>query len=239
MSKYEDIANDIIKKIKSGDYPTGEPLPDQKRMAQDYSTSRMTLQKSLSILKTKGYVYSKQGAATYVKSNADSVVMNVGVDQYGGTLRLFGDKHKVVSQIIEFNLRYPDEKEQKDLKITATDAIYDIKRLRIIDDEPYALEYTKMPVNVIPGINEDVLHASVYQYIQDDLKLKIGAADRIIFANKTTDDDVEYLKVGKNDPILNVTQVVYLDDGTPFESSSSDHPYNAGGYHVFLNNKND
>jgi len=69
------------------------------------------------------------------------------------------------------------------------------------------------------------------------LKLKIGAADRTIFACKPSDDDIQYLESQKDDPILRVVQVVFLDDGTPFESSTSDHPYNSGGYHVFLNNK--
>jgi len=238
MTKYEDIANDLIGKIESEFYQAGAALPNQKLMSEEYSASRITLQKSLSILKEKGFVYSKQGSATYVKNNADNVVsMNVGLDQYGGTTKLLGDQHNVVSKVISFNLRYPNHAEQTDLKITGTEPIYDIERLRIVDGEPYALEYTKMPVNVVPGISEDVLHASIYQYIQDDLKLKIGAADRTIFASKPSEDDIKYLESQKDDPILRVTQIVYLNDGTPFESSTSEHPYNSGGYHVFLNNK--
>jgi len=160
MTKYEDIANDLIEKIESGFYQAGDALPNQKLMSKQYSASRITLQKSLSILKEKGFTYSKQGSATYVKNNADNVVnMNVGLDQYVGTVQLFGDKHQVTSKVISFNLRYPNQTEQTDLKITSTDPIYDIKRLRIVDGKPYALEYTKMPVNIIPGINEDVLHA--------------------------------------------------------------------------------
>jgi Transcriptional regulators len=240
MSKYEEIANDIIEKIRSGAYKSGNPLPDQKTMATEYSTSRMTLQKSLAILKTKGYVYSQQGSATYVKNNADSIAnMDIGVDQYVGTSSLLGKDHKVVSKIIEFNLRYPSDDEKEDLKISETDAIYDIKRLRLVDGKPYALEFTKMPVNVIPGVNSDVLHKSIYGYVQKDLKLKIGAADRTIMAKKPDAEDVKYLKINKTDPILNVSQIVYLDDGTPFEKSSTDRPYDTGGYRVFLSHKSD
>ncbi|TGD23980.1 GntR family transcriptional regulator [Companilactobacillus suantsaicola] len=240
MSRYEEIANEIIEKIRAGIYKSGNPLPDQKTMAKEYATSRMTLQKSLAILKTRGYVYSQQGAATYVKSNADSIAnMSIGVDQYVGTSQLMGQEHKVVSKIIKFELRYPNKDEMRDLRIKETDAIYNIKRLRLVDGNPYALEYTKMPVNVIPGVNEKVLHSSIYGYIQSELKLTIGAADRTINAEKPSADDLKYLKAKTGEPILNVRQVVYLDDGTPFESSSTDRPYNTGGYRVFLSHKAD
>ncbi|MFH5810536.1 GntR family transcriptional regulator [Companilactobacillus sp. FL22-1] len=240
MSKYQDIANDIIKKIKSGYYPSGEPLPDQKKMAKEYSTSRMTLQKSLAILKSRGFVYSQQGSATFVKGNADSLAnMNIGMDQYVGTTRLFGDKHKVKSKIIQFNLRYPDENEQAKLKIKATDAIYDLKRLRIVDDKPLGLEYTKMPVNIIPGITEDVLHSSIYEYIQKNLNLTIGAAYRNFSAAKPTEEDMKYLNCAEDDPIFKVTQTVYLNDGTPFEYSTTDKSYDTGGYTVYLQHNRD
>ncbi|PMD73892.1 GntR family transcriptional regulator [Companilactobacillus nuruki] len=235
MSKYEDVANDIIEKIKSGVYPTGEPLPDQKRLAKEYSTSRMTLQKSLSILKSKGFVYSQQGAATYVKSNADSIAnMDVGVDQYVGTTKLLGDSRQIVSKIIKFKMRYPNKDEQEKLKIDPTDVIYDIKRLRIVDGKPYALEYTTMPVKLIPGVDEKVLHNSIYGYIQNELKLIIGAAFRNFTANKPTSEDMEYLEIKEDDPVFRVTQTVFLDDGTPYEYSTTDRPYDTGGYVVFV-----
>lgn len=235
MSKYEDVANDIIEKIKSGYYPSGEPLPDQKKMAKEYSTSRMTLQKSLAILKSRGFVYSQQGAATYVKGNADSLAnMNIGMDQYVGTTQLLGNKHQLVSKVITFELRYPNEDEQLKLKIKSTDAIYDLKRLRIVDGKPYALEYTKMPVNLIPGINDKVLHDSIYDYIQRKLGLEIGAAFRNLTAAKPTKEDMKYLECTEDDPVFRVTQTVYLNDGTPFEYSTTDRPYDTGGYTVYL-----
>jgi len=238
MSKYEDVANDIIDKIKSGLYRPGEPLPKQEDLASKYSVSRMTLQKSLAILKLKGFVYSQQGAATFVKGNANNLAnMDIGVNQYVGTSQLLGSKHKLISKIINFDLRYPNEDEQLNLKLSPTDAIYDIKRLRIVDGKPYALEYTKMPVNLIPGIDDQVLHNSIYGYIQNDLKLSIGAAYRNLMASKPTTEDKKYLDCKNDDPIFKVIQTVYLADGTPFEYSTTDRPYDTGGYVIFLSHK--
>lgn len=239
MSQYVDIAADIRAQIIAGTYPAGSPLPDQKTLAAAYHTSRMTLQKALNILKTEGIIYSQQGAGTYVKYNADSVAnMEVGVDQYVGTTELLGTRHRLESHVIRFNLRYPTELEQEKLQVGATDVIYDIIRLREVDGAPYALEYTKMPVNVIPGIDESVLKRSVYHYIEHELGLEIGAALRQIRAARSSEDDRAYLGNAKDEPVLAVTNVVFLDDGRPFEFSTTDQKFDRSEFTVFLPGRN-
>lgn len=235
MSKYADIAQAIRHKIKSGFYAPGAALPDQKSMAADFHTSRMTLQKALELLKTEGYLYSQQGAGTYVKYNAKSLSnMDVGVDQYVGTTELLGASHKVSSQIVDFKLRYPTEIEQEKLALAPTKVVYDIIRARWIDDEPYALEYTKMPVDLIPNISESILEHSIYHHIEDTLSLKIGSAFRRIEARRSTAEDIEQLKISPEDPVLAVTNIVYLSDGRPFEYSETHQRSDKSHFSVFI-----
>lgn len=235
MSKYADIAQDLRQKIKTGELAPGQPLPDQKTLAKHYHTSRMTLQKSLTLLKTEGYLYSQQGAATYVKHNAaDLANMEVSVDQYVGTSKLLGKTHDLTSKIIRFKMRYPNDTEQEKLALQATQVIYDIIRVRYVDNVPYGIEYTKMPVDLIPGLDEEVLHHSIYSYIEETLELKIGAAFRQICAQKSSADDIKYLHNQPDDPVLAVTNIVYLNDGRPFEYSTTDQRFDKGHFSVFL-----
>lgn len=235
MSKYADIAQSIRDAIKSGTYQPGEALPEQKNMAATFHTSRMTLQKALDLLKTEGYLFSQQGGRTYVKYNAESIAnLDVGVDEYVGTTELLGKQHKITSEVIRFELRYPNEEEQQKLAIAKNEAIYDIVRSRFVDGVAYGLEYTKMPVALIPGIDESVLKHSIYQYIERDLGLQIGAAFRQIQAQKSTADDIAYLNNQVDDPTLSVTNVVYLEDGRPFEYSTTHQKYDKAHFSVFL-----
>ncbi|WP_125607806.1 GntR family transcriptional regulator [Lapidilactobacillus bayanensis] len=238
MSKYADIAQNIRHEIKSGVYAPGTSLPDQKSMAANFHTSRMTLQKALDLLKTEGYLYSQQGAGTFVKYNADSLVnMDIGVDQYVGTTELLGPKHKVDSRIVSFNLRYPTEIEQEKLALSATQVIYDIVRARWVDDEPYALEYTKMPVELIPNIDETVLKQSIYQYIENTLGLQIGSAFRRIEARRSTLEDIKQLNILPEDPVLVVTNIVYLADGRPFEYSKTHQRSDKSHFSIFVSGR--
>lgn len=239
MLKYVEIENEIRKRIKNGYYAIGEHLPDQNQMAKEFKTTRVTVQKALKNLINEDLIYSQRGSGTYVKANAKyASKFDFGVDQYVGTTQFLGKNHKIASKIIKFKIRYPNADEKERLNLKKNDLVYDIKRLRIVDDEPYAFEYTKMPVNIIPGIDESVLKKSIYGYINQTLNKKIGAAYRIISANKPNQDDQKYLECKKDDPVLLVNQVVFLKDGTPFEYSETHHPYNKGKITVYVSGNN-
>ena len=77
---------------------------------------------------------------------------------------------------------------------------------------PYILEHTIMNANLIPGINEDITHQSIYDYIHKELNLQFEP--RIIQADKASEYDQKYLDCDEHDPILEIEQVVYLEDGT-------------------------
>jgi GntR family transcriptional regulator len=235
MPLYQDIANHIGETIRQGKYTAGDRLPDQKKLAEQFKTSRMTIQKALNILNAAGMTYSVQGSGTYVKHNIDEMSkLNLRVDQYVGTSSLLGGKAKIVSQVIKFKVDFPTKDEQERLHLDPGDPVYHIIRLRNVDGAPFALEHTAMPVGVIPGINDEVLHKSIYGYIRTNLKKVIGAAYREISADKPDHYDKEYLHCDDTTPVLQTFQVVYLEDGTPFEYSATRRRYDSGSVTVLV-----
>ena len=83
-------------------------------------------------------------------------------------------------------------------------------------------------------ITENILHHSIYQYIQNELKLEIGDAIRKISAQKSDAYDQKYLDCAKDDPILELEQQVYLKDGRIFEFSQTRQRYDRGSF-LFTN----
>ena len=102
----------------------------------------------------------------------------------------------------------------------------------ILNEKPAKLEYTIMPVKRVPGITLEILHKSVYSYIQNELGLKLGKDDRIITAEKSDAYDMKYLDCKQDDPVLCVQQKAYLEDGRPFELSESRNRYDRGALTV-------
>lgn len=229
MVKYKMIADEIRNRIINKIYDSSKPLPEQEKLAAEFETSRVTIKKALDLLFVEGLVYSIQGSGTFVRKNALQMSkLDSRADEYTGLTGQMKGKGEISSVIISFDVRFPDEDECEKLMITKNKPIYDIIRFRLLDDEPYLIEHTKMPVDVIPDLTEEVLHQSIYEYIKHDLGLKIGGANRRIRADKPDEFDKKYLKCNECEPVLEVNQVVYLDSGVPFEYSRTRHRYDMG-----------
>ncbi|ALP91453.1 MULTISPECIES: GntR family transcriptional regulator [Clostridium] len=223
MSKYKEIAEDIRKGILDGRYNPNEQLPLEKEMCEYYDVSRITIKKAVDELVSEGLVVKRRGAGTFVKAFDNSDVEGFSMSkQFCGFTESYKDK-KVESKIIKFEVVHPTEEIATKLKMTCDDFVYYIIRVRYADGEPHVVEYTHMPIGVIPGIKNDILHKSVYSYIENELSLKIKSAHKTIRAIEPSDSEKEYLEIDSKMPILEVEQVGFLDNGQPFEYSIAHH----------------
>lgn len=224
MSKYKEIAEDIRKGILDGKYNPNEQLPLEKEMCKHYDVSRITIKKAVDELVDEGLVIKRRGAGTFVKAFDNSDVEGFSMSKQFSGFSETNKNSKVESKIIEFEVIHPNEEIAEKLKMTCDDFVYYIVRVRYCDGEARVVEYTYMPIGVIPGIKTDILHKSIYAYIEKDLNLKIKSAHKTIRAIEPTEEEREYLNLGdKIVPILEVEQIGFLDNGQPFEYSLSHH----------------
>lgn len=235
MAIYLEIAQSIKDDIESGLFKYGESLPDQNTLAKKYGVSRVTIQKALKVLATEGLIFSRQGSGTIVKKKVKPLSKyDLSINEYSGTTALL-ENSTVETQILSFDIRLPNQDDLNNLEIESNEPIYDFIRLRIIDDEPWLVEHTQMPVKIIASLDEETLKSSVYYYIQKELHLEIGNAYRIIRADTPKKIDIDALRIDSHTPILEVEQTIYLTDGRPFEHSTSRHAFDKGSvvaYHT-------
>ena len=235
-AKYIAIAREIKKRIISGQYPAAESLPDQFALAAEFGTSRMTIQQAMRQLIVEGLVYTRQGQGTFIRKNFLQLSQwDIHGSDYAGATETWGHLGKVESQVIRFELRFPSEKEQASLLIDADSPVYDFVRLRLLNGEPLSLDITVMPVSLVPGLSKSHLENSVFRYVQDNLGLKMMGSYRVVRALKPSELDQQHLNCDASDPILEVEQVIYLDDGTPLEYAHCHYRYDHGGI-VIVNN---
>lgn len=223
MAKYEEIAEDIRNGILNGKYGPKEQLPLEKEMCEHYGVSRITIKKAVDELVIQGLVIKRRGSGTFVKALDDDDVQELSMaKQFEGFSEAHKDK-KVRSEIVNFEVIHPTEEIATKLKITCDDFVYYIVRTRYGNDVPFVIEYTYMPIGLIPGIKNDVLLNSVYGYIEKELKLKIKSSHRVIRAILPSELEQKWLQIDSNFPILEVEQVGFLDNGQPFEYAKAHH----------------
>lgn len=223
MKKYEEIAQDIYKDIASGKYKPGSQLAFEKDMCAHYGVSRITVKRAVDELVKQGLVVKRRGAGTFVKGVQEEDVDNVSMcGQFGGFTNTYQGRN-VSAEIKRFEIIHPEKDVAEKLKISTDDFVYDIVRVRYLDGKPVNIEYTNMPIDVIPGIKQDVLLNSIYDYIEKTLNLQIQSAHRTITADMPTEQEKEYLQIEGVLPLLQVAQVAFLSDGRPFEFSKARH----------------
>lgn len=231
-TKYQIVADAIRKRIENGTYKVNELIPDQNALAQEFHVNRLTVKKALDGLAAEGLIYKQSGLGTYVRGKIPFLKSNdVSVNDFGGAYHHFGESH-IQSKVISFDVELPDERIQKNLDIKHIDPVYNITRLRIVDGTPTVLEHTYMPVRLVPDLEEKHIDTSIYKYIREDLGLKFGGAFRKFTAYSANDEDVKYLEVEKDSPILEIEQVVWLSNGKMIEYSTSRNPGDRRSYTV-------
>lgn len=234
MSRYQEIASDIEKDIIEKKYT--DRLPEQFDLAKKYNTSRVTIVHALKILQDKNLIKTVKGHGTFVTTKSiPDIFLNLGVNEHNGFTRHVNSAFQLTSHVIAFNIRKPSAGERKALNLGKNDEVYDIIRQRVLNGKTAKLEYTIMPVKRIPGITLDILHKSIYSYIQHELGLKIGKDSRVITAEKSDAYDMKYLDCMRDDPVLCIQQKAFLEDGRPFELSETRNRYDRGALTVNRN----
>ncbi|MCG7339970.1 FadR family transcriptional regulator [Staphylococcus sp. ACRSN] len=85
---YEQVADIILERIKSGEYKVGDRLPSIQQLAQIYGVSVASIREALNALRTIGVIELKQGYGTFIK-------------QVKPTFFELGDKFTSLAQIKE------------------------------------------------------------------------------------------------------------------------------------------
>ncbi|BDR60860.1 GntR family transcriptional regulator [Lactobacillus xylocopicola] len=222
--KYFTVANLIEQDILMHKYQ--QQLPHIDELAVIYHTSKVTIVSALRLLQYKNIVKPVRGHGTQILTAKESEISKKdnANEHLGFTSRIKNTKF-LTSKVISFDIREPTDKERIVLKLNKTDLVYDIIRQRLLRDFPVRLEYTVMPQRIIPGITVNILDQSIYHYIENQLQLKIGRANRTFRADKPDAYDQLYLKCASTDPVLEIEQTCFLQDGTPFEYSQTRNRY--------------
>ncbi|WP_057828692.1 GntR family transcriptional regulator [Liquorilactobacillus cacaonum] len=231
-SKYLVIADEIKKRILEGVYPARELMPDQNSLAKEFQVSRMTVKKSLDRLASSGLIYKQSGLGTFVLGNIPiKAAGDTPANAFNGLTEQHGAE-KIESKVISFEVKFPSVDIQKRLDVAKDSPVYEIIRLRIVEGDPLILEHTFMPVNLVPGLNEEILKSSIYEYLHHELKLKFGGAYRKIRACLPDEYDKKYLNASEHDPMLEFEEIVWLNNGKNIEYSTSRNRFDKRSYTV-------
>jgi len=211
---YHQLEEYIKAQIDSGELKPDETIPSERVYADMFQISRMTIRQALTNLVNDGYLYRQKGRGTFVNKKKFEQRLQ-GLTSFTEDMRERG--FTPGSKLISFEI-IPASREIADrLKLNENTPVYEIKRVRLADNVPMALETTYLPANLVKGLTEDIINQSLYQYIEEKLNLVIHEATQQIEASNAKDQELRLLEIEKGSPVLLILRTSILKDGIPFE----------------------
>lgn len=216
--KYKEIADCLEREIHDGKFDTLKKLPTEDELIKQFGVSRNTIRKAINQLVNRGYIYQVQGSGMFLREQSVTDYINLG--SLRGLTKDLNSK-TIETKMLELHVLEADEVKAEQMRCEVGTKLYYIKRLRIVDHEPFSIEISYFKKDIVPYLNEDIASSSIYNYLIDDLKLSIGFADKVINCEKIDEASAGLLHVNPLDPALIIENTVRLTNGIIFELSQS------------------
>lgn len=213
MAKYHEISNKLIKEIVDGKYNSQRKLPTEKELSERFDASRNTIRSAINLMTDEGYIYKVQGSGMYLRPINFDESTNLNL------IKGFSSEQKTETsyiKILKLELIQADEEMASELNCTLGEALYYVKRVRYVDNEPVRVEQSYYRQEIVPYLGREIAEASVYDYLTQNLKLQIGFADRKICADYLSKEHADLLSLKEKDPALVVKEKMYLSNGQIF-----------------------
>lgn len=217
--KYLVIYEDVKGKILSGEYPINSRIQDGNTLVKAYDASLMTVKKALDILVSEGFLIRRRGYGTIVKDWTKGKKAHLYAVE-GSSKRHMG---QMESKILTFEIEHPNDDIAQKLSIETDDFIYRIERVRYVEEVPTIIEYTYMPISIIPQLKYSHLVGSIYKYIIEELGLVIQSSFLNVKGVRPNELEKKTMHLQDTDFLMQVEQVANLDDGRIFEYSIARH----------------
>lgn len=216
---YAQIEAHLLEMIRSGRLQPGDLLPSEEELSRIYGISRMTARQALLALKNKGFASRQKGKGTFVtqpKMEKDIAHLS----GFSAEMRTLGLKPS--SRVLTSETIPASEEVAARLAIKPNDRIFHLRRLRLADNAPLAIEEICLPSARFPGIQKiDFSRHSLYQTIHEEYGVRFGIADEILEARAAGRHEAELLEVPPRSSLLVISRVLWSVEGEPIETASS------------------
>lgn len=155
----------LADRIGRGDLAAGEQLPTERELGDEFGVSRVTVRRALASLARDGLVYAIQGRGTFVASDRLAEPPNTLLSFHD----LVANKHvAVAAQPLHADTRPASLDEAESFGIAPGALLFELVRLRTLDDLPVAIDSTTLPLAIAPQLPElDWSHESLYARLVD------------------------------------------------------------------------
>lgn len=220
------IAADLRKAIRDGEYRPGHQIPSGRTLAYRYGVSRPTVQKAIEMLRYEGLIVGQQGAGWFVREKP--AVIRIGPSRLHRSERDAGRGCSVTDAAeggwkvtAETTVQFEPacERTATELRIAAGDETTVRRRVIYADEQPVQLATSRLPRAVTRGTaieRKNTGAGGTYARLEE-AGHELGRFEERVTTRLATTEEMAALNLAPGSPVLAITRIAYEVSGEPVE----------------------
>jgi GntR family transcriptional regulator len=189
--------------------PAGRRLASERELAERFSVARMTLRRAMDTLINRGLLERRAGSGTYVVKPL--VASELRLASFSEEIRARGLTPR--TEVISFRRKRATRSSALQLRIPENEDIFVFTRLRFADEDPVAIETTKIPCQYVPELSEELLTDSFYDLLFNKFGILIVSAKTEISAINLDTEQAKLLDAPVLQPSLELEMKDFDQNG--------------------------
>ncbi|SDZ59559.1 GntR family transcriptional regulator [Asanoa ishikariensis] len=224
---YGRTATRLVDDLVAGGFRPGDRLPSERVLSEHYRVSRSTLRAALTQLAEQGVITPSPARGWFLTdlTAGDGRTQQPGDGRPSGhVVQGFADyaaEHGLATHamVLESGVRPCVVAESEMLRIAPGAELFEMRRLRYLNDLVVVLEHNLLPLAICPALaTTDFTTASLYATLRAAKPPQLPRlAQYTVEARQPIEEERRLLEVDNTVPMLVATQLSFNQDGAPIE----------------------
>ena len=216
MTKQRETRERVLELVES--LEVGAAIPSERQLGVDFGVSRLTVRAALDELVREGYLVRRRGSGTFVAE--PKVAKGMTISSFSDDMRQRGLTPG--SRTLDFRVMPAGARLGRILHVSPSEPILAVKRLRLADGEPMAIELLHVRESLFPGLTAtDLEESSFYDLLERRYDIVIAGGSQTVEPTVTNEEESETLKVPLHSPALLFERVTRTAGDEILEFTSS------------------
>jgi GntR family transcriptional regulator len=217
---HQQIADDLRQRILDGVYQTGDKLPSESELMDDYGVSRIVIRQATEALQNEGLVIKKRGAGTFVREQRP-LRKRISGDLYGKRPTSSPMKRQTESEGRRSEWEYQTRRTAatkavaERLGIEAGEDVVRTTYRFFADDEPIMLSTSYEPHALIAGTPVEQPEGGPVTGVvprMDAIGQHITHVTEDVNARSPRPYESDQLKIAPGVPVITIVRTYFVDD---------------------------
>lgn len=207
IPKYYQLTQILRQRITSGELKSGDQLPTEEMLCQDFGLSRGTVRHAFSTLAHEGLIRREQGKGTFVTSSRPQRA-SFELTRFDRDMRQ--QHHKPATRLLNLEVKPASTEVASRLNIPTGDKIILIVRLRLADERPVIHETRYLAYRLCPELVHDNLEEeSIHALLIHKYHLPLIRTEHIVEVRSISPEQARLMEVSAGTMAFYVDRLTY------------------------------